>query len=209
LRIKLNSPFTLWNEHEFEAMYALADDLGVQVQFDTLITRRDNGDAEPQRISASLEGLARLAAHQRERDAVRRAGSSGSSLVMMPRAAAPRAPNGALAAAEAPVAAASKHCGAGSSSITVDPFGNVYPCVQWRRRIGNLHVDSIRDLWNHSDQLAEVRRLGYEIHEAVDRQRVHGLGFCPGSAEQEMGSPTKLYPGIQLMRDMRSKSKVA
>ena len=29
LRIKLNSPLTLWNEHEIEAMYALADELGV------------------------------------------------------------------------------------------------------------------------------------------------------------------------------------
>jgi molybdenum cofactor biosynthesis enzyme MoaA len=56
LRIKLNSPLTLWNEREVVAMYALADDLGLPIQFDALITRRDNGDASPQRISPSARG---------------------------------------------------------------------------------------------------------------------------------------------------------
>ncbi len=40
-----------------------------------------------------------------------------------------------------------KNCGAGASGIAVDPFGNVYPCVQWRRPLGNLHQQPIqRDL---------------------------------------------------------------
>ena len=46
--------------------------------------------------------------------------------------------------------AGSKHCGAGSATVTVDPFGNVYPCVQWRRRVGNLHEQSIQTTWRQS-----------------------------------------------------------
>ena len=212
LRIKLNSPLTLWNEREVEAMYALADDLGIPIQFDPLITRRDNGDAEPQRISPSREGIARLHQHQRERDATRRA-RRGAAVTESAVVFEPSATVNPLKEVEAPrgvepsTGGREKHCGAGSSSITIDPFGNVYPCVQWRRRIGNLHEDSIRTLWNHSDELAEIRRLSTEVKEAVDRHQAPGLGFCPGSAEQETGSPMQLYPGIQIMRDLRTKDR--
>ena len=194
LRIKVNTPLTLWNEREVAATYALADELGVPIQFDPLITRRDNGDPEPQRIAPSAEGIAGLHANQRARDAAR-------------RAKLPSRATSSEVGIEPPATGREKHCGAGSSSITVDPFGNVYPCVQWRRRIGNLHEQSIRTLWNHSDELAEVRRLAVEVKEAVDRQGATGLGFCPGSAEQETGSPTRLYPGIvQIIHDMRARS---
>jgi radical SAM protein with 4Fe4S-binding SPASM domain len=198
LRLKLNSPLTLWNEDEVEAMYALADELGLPIQFDPLITRRDNGDADPQRLSPSEEGIARLHAQQRERDVVRRANRQCAT--GMPAVAA---------SLEARATGREKHCGAGSSSITIDPFGNVYPCVQWRRKIGNLHEDSIGALWNGSTALAEVRRLSYEVRKAVDDHQAWGLGFCPGSAEQETGNPTQLYPGIRVLRDMRVKAKVA
>lgn len=193
LRIKLNCPLTVWNEHESEAMYALADELGLPADFDPLITRRDNGDAEPQQIAPSREGIARLFQHQRERGAALRA----------------RRPATAKAAAAAepdpPATGREKHCGAGSSSITVDPFGNVYPCVQWRRRIGNLHEESISTLWLHSDELAEVRRLAMDVKAAVDGHQASDMGFCPGSAERETGNPTRLYPAIEVIRDMRKR----
>jgi MoaA/NifB/PqqE/SkfB family radical SAM enzyme len=43
-----------------------------------------------------------------------------------------------------------KHCGAGSAGIAIDPYGNVYPCVQWRRAVANLHERSISDVWGHA-----------------------------------------------------------
>lgn len=193
LRIKLNSPLTLWNEHEIEAVYALADELGVPGDFDPLITRRDNGDAEPQQIAPSREGIARLLKHQRARSIALRAKQPSIATVA------------AQAEADPPATGREKHCGAGSSSITVDPFGNVYPCVQWRRRIGNLHEQSITTLWHDSDELAEVRRLAMDVKAAVDEHGAPDMGFCPGSAELETGSPTQLYPAIRVIRDMRKR----
>jgi MoaA/NifB/PqqE/SkfB family radical SAM enzyme len=196
LRIKLNCPLTVWNEYESEAMYALADELGLPVDFDPLITRRDNGDAEPQQIAPSREGIARLFQQQRER---------GVAL----RSRRPSTAKAALAAdPDPPTTGREKHCGAGSSSITIDPYGNVYPCVQWRRRIGNLHEQSIATLWHHSDELAEVRRLAMDVKAAVDGHQASGTGFCPGSAELETGSPTQLYPAIKVIRDMRKRADV-
>ncbi len=80
-----------------------------------------------------------------------------------------------------------KHCGAGSSGIAVDPYGNVYPCVQWRRPVGNLFERSIREMWGASPVLEEVRELTVEV-----KRHVGSLAFCPGVAEQRTGDPLKV-----------------
>ncbi len=193
LRLKINSALTAWNEHEIEAMFALADEAGVPLQFDPQITRRDDGDREPLEIAPSPEGMARLFRIQRERAGSRESGPQASSATM-----------------EKPAPGAhDKHCGAGSSTVVVDPYGNVYPCVQWRRRIGNLHESSIGTLWNHSTELTEVRRLAVEARQAVDSHGTPGLAFCPGTAEQETGHATRLYPVAKLLLDLRKRLPVA
>ena len=194
LRLKLNAALTLWNEHEIGPMFALADGLGIPLQVDPQVTGRDDGDLTPLEISPSREGVARLFGLQRERAAAVRTGD---------------APAPELAAAEDAVAVAgAKHCGAGSSNVIVDPFGNVYPCVQWRRRIGSLHEQSIKSLWEHSDELDQVRRIAASVKEAVDSHDTPGFAFCPGSAEHETGSPVRLYPIAQLLLDLRKRIPV-
>jgi len=197
LRIKLNSALTVWNEHEIEAMFALADKAGVPLQFDPQITRRDDGDREPLQIAPSPDGIARLFRFQRQRaeaSAGKRESASEST---------------GAAAAEPSPGAPDKHCGAGSSTVVVDPYGNVYPCVQWRRRIGNLHENSIATLWNHSPELTEVRRVATDVKQTVDRHGTPGFAFCPGTAEQETGNATHLYPVARLLLDLRRRIPAA
>ena len=64
---------------------------------------------------------------------------------------------------------------------------------------GNLHEQSITTLWQHSAELAEVRRLAMDVKAAVDQHGAPDMGFCPGSAELETGSPTRLYPAIHCL----------
>ncbi len=188
LRIKLNSPLTAWNESEMEAMFALADDWGLPIQFDTQITSRDDGDSGPLQVAPSRAGVARLFALQRQRAAVRQTDQE---------------PRPADAAAEITGA---KHCGAGSATVTVDPFGNVYPCVQWRRRVGNLHEQSIQTIWQHSGALVEVRRLAVEVKQGISQHGPPGFGFCPGLAEQETGDPAGLYPAARRLLELRHRT---
>lgn len=188
LRVKLNSPLTAWNEAEIEAMFALADEWELPIQFDPQITPRDDGDPGPLSVASSREGVARLLARQRERAAARQTD---------------REPRSTDAAAEV---AGSKHCGAGSATVTVDPFGNVCPCVQWRRRVGNLHEQSIQTIWRQSWELAEVRRLAVEVKQAVSQHGPLGFGFCPGLAEQETGDPASLYPAARRLLELRQQS---
>jgi len=196
LRIKLNAPLTLWNEHEVEAMFALADDLGVRIEVDPEITGRDDGDMSPLDIGPTRAGMARLLdLQQRRADAIRK---------LHP----PRADTAARPASAPTSSAEEKQCGAGSSSVTIDPFGNVYPCVQWRRRIGNLHETSIKAMWNHSDELTEVRRLAIEAKKTVNGLATPGFGYCPGSAEKEVGRATKLYPVARLLLELKQRTAI-
>src|SRR6185295_9631429 len=121
LRVKINSTLTAWNEGEIAGMFALADSLGLPLQIDPEVTPRDDGGREPLQVAASREGVLRLFRLQFER---------GRSIAGMAGAPAEVARGGDDGTMPAPL---HKHCGAGSSGIAVDPYGNVYPCVQWRR----------------------------------------------------------------------------
>ena len=182
LRINLNVPLTAWNEAEIESMFALADDWGLPIHFDSQIKPRDNGDGVPLQIAASLKGVARLVAIQRQRTDQQATKTQQAAEVQTP---------------------ATKQCGAGSTTITVDPFGNVYPCVQWRRRVGNLHHHSIKAIWERSQELAEVRRMASEVKRTLGRHIPPGMGFCPGLAEQATGSPAVVYPAFQRLLELR------
>jgi MoaA/NifB/PqqE/SkfB family radical SAM enzyme len=172
LRVKVNSTLTVWNETETEAMYALTDSLGLPLRFDLQVSPNDNGDRTPLNVSPTDEGV---------RELIRVEDARMAKLPPMPD----REP------VQMPVLA--KHCGAGSSAIAIDPYGNIYPCVQWRRAAGNLHERAISEIWGFAfdDIRAET-----EAAKGVVRAHPHGklLNFCPGLAEVLTGSATKV-PG--------------
>lgn len=54
-------------------------------------------------------------------------------------------------------------CAAASSSLFLDPFGNVYPCTIWNRRLGNIRKgERLADIWN-SKEFAETARAAKEL----------------------------------------------
>ena len=178
LRVKVNSTLTRWNEGEIEGMLEIADGFGLPLQFDPEVTPRDDGDVEPLSIAPSREALERLFSVQGARSgagslSVAREGDEGITPVPL-----------------------EKHCGAGSAGIAVDPYGNVYPCVQWRRPVGNLHEQSIGEIWTGSAGLREVRELTARAKDVVNAQGAAGplLNFCPGLAETRTGDPLQIYP---------------
>ena len=67
--------------------------------------------------------------------------------------------------------------------------------MAWRRGLGNIRETSLREIWASSLELARVRRdneAARKFH--VDHQdKIGGIVYCPGRAEQESGSPFTLY----------------
>lgn len=196
LRVKVNSTLTAWNEGEIEAMFDLVESLGLAFQVDPEVTPRDDGSREPLSVAPTKEGVRRLFAVQAER--ARRAEEAAIA-----QSGATVAQAGAVATAiqktgddgTMPVVTR-KHCGAGSSGIAVDPYGNVYPCVQWRRPVGNLHERSIRDIWTGSRDLEDIRGLTVRAKQVIETYGPNGplLNFCPGSAATLTGDPLAVYP---------------
>ncbi len=167
-RVKLNATLTRWNENEIEAMFELADSLGLRLSMSPTVTPRDDGDLGPLQIAPSDEGIKRLyrLLDSRIPDAEESEACTGSPSIR-------------------------KNCGAGASGIAVDPYGNVYPCVQWRRPLGNLHQQRIGEIWKISPALAEVRQLNEEakIKVLAKGQDAFGLSHCMGISEEKKGDP--------------------
>lgn len=177
-RVRLRGTLTAWNAHEVDAMFALADGLGVPLDMHCEVTARDDGDTAPLALRPSGEARARLRAILNARHAQGRGADLATRDGPEPH---PRADQ--------------PHCGAGTSGLAIDPVGNVYPCVQWRRRIGNLHAQRIGEIWADSAVLARVRE-----DNVVAARRVAsldggaaGASFCPGSAEHATGRADGIY----------------
>ncbi|HEV7765514.1 MAG TPA: radical SAM protein [Thermoanaerobaculia bacterium] len=171
MRVKINSTLTLWNETETAEMYALADSIGLPLRFDLQVSPRDDGDRTPLNVSPTDAGIRDL---MRIEDA--RMAQFAST---MPEP---------VISAEAPEPSA-KHCGAGSAAIAIDPYGNIYPCVQWRRAVANLHERSVSEIWGHAfDGIRAETEDAKKVVTAHPRGK--WLNFCPGLAEVLTGSAT-------------------
>jgi MoaA/NifB/PqqE/SkfB family radical SAM enzyme len=181
IRTKLNAVLTCWNEHEMDQMFELAEALETPIRFDPEVTPRDDGDTSTLSLAASDEALRRLYRLELARSA-----------------------EVGLSPDEATPTPARKHCGAGSSSIGVDPFGNIYPCVQWRRPLGNLHDQSIKDVWRKSNLLNEIRTTTEKVKKFIEHKNIQRqvVSFCPGVAELLTGDPLRLYPSAERRSDI-------
>jgi len=185
MRVQLNCPLTRWVEKETGQMYELADKLGFPLTFDPHVSPRDDGDMTPRAIAASADGLRRLFRIQKQRgELVDRVCGSGQPTTLDPDR---------------------KHCGSGTVTLAVDPFGTVYPCVALRRSVGSLHAQSIADIWNGSGALMSVRRLTVEAARNVSMMGPDmSMGsFCPGFSDQIHGNPSHVHPDVPVVAQLK------
>jgi MoaA/NifB/PqqE/SkfB family radical SAM enzyme len=181
IRYKLNATVTRWNEHEIEEMFALAEDCG-GMSMSTSVTPRDDGDTTPLTIAPTSAAIRRvhsvlLAKEESVRGPAKRLEKAADRACSNDREG-------------------KKLCGTGSTTLTIDPVGNILPCVQWRRPLGNIHRDSLRSLWQQSADLALVRETSAKAAEFVENLGEHGAlsSYCIGEAVNQTGKPIGMYP---------------
>ena len=166
LPLLVKTPLTSLNEDELEAMVALVDGLGVTHRIDASLTPRDDGDPSPLRLRASKAAVERLYALLARR--------------------------GALPGAERQ--AGGFNCGLGRLTVAIDPEGDVYPCLQWKRTsIGNVRERPLRELWPGSPARQDAAQVALDANEAMRTAggAVGRFPFCPALAFQNTGDPLR------------------
>ena len=77
-------------------------------------------------------------------------------------------------------------CSAGHTACYISPYGDVYPCVQFPLPSGNVRQSRFLDIWNHSEQLNEVRTIhARDLPVCSGCNHVGTCTRCPGLAYME------------------------
>jgi MoaA/NifB/PqqE/SkfB family radical SAM enzyme len=164
--VVLKTPLTFLNEGEIAGMRRLAEERGVPWRIDTVLTPRDDGDTGPLAYRPSAEATERVLREL-------------AALGQLPQEE--RAEGGT-------------NCGLGRTTLAVDPEGNVFPCLQWRRApLGNVRETPLREMWAGSGE----RLLAASVARAANDRLVEAGGalasfpFCPALALQRTGDPLR------------------
>jgi len=160
--VVLKSPLTRANEDEMDGMRRIADERGVPLRLDPVLTPRDDGDPAPLAYRASPAGVARLY----------RALAEAGQLPHEQRV------EGGV------------NCGLGRTTLAIDPEGNVFPCLQWRRApLGNARSRPLAEVWRESEErvLAAATSRAANERLRVAGQALAAFPFCPALALQNTG----------------------
>jgi MoaA/NifB/PqqE/SkfB family radical SAM enzyme len=187
LRCSFVTTPTAWNEHQIEDMHALCISLGVPLRFQGPVAPRDNGDVEPLAIQPSANvwtAVERVAAAQKV--AATAGLDTHASGVMAAATGTASATVSAITEfgmeAVAPLMqeeAAS--CSVGVAGVDIDPYGNVQACMHLQRSAGNLHQQSIAQIWNDSPLFLEARNKAVAAAAQFEGRPLQQLGaplFC-------------------------------
>jgi len=173
----LKTPLTSLNEDELEAIVALVEDLGVPHRVDASLTPRDDGDPGPLRFRASEGAVERLY-----------------------RLLAAR---GRLPGAEREPG--TSNCGLGRLTLAIDPEGEVYPCLQWKRTsLGNVRERPLREMWRDSPERRSAAQVAVDANESLRDAggAVSRFPFCPALAFQLTGDPLRVDGFQRLQADV-------
>lgn len=189
LRINVVSTPTAWNEHQIDDMFQLCDSLGVPLRFQGPVAPKDNGDTEPLTIQPLQETWDKVVKRVTERGKKKDALDKSNEF------------SGQAAFSQSKIEPEEKSmCGVGVAGVDIDPYGNVQACMHLQTSAGNLHDQSIEEIWNHSPlfqrararSVAAARQFENSKPEqygapvfciAVEENAKKGCGSCGGSCK--------------------------
>lgn len=146
VHVLLKTPVTRHNVDRLDGIKAIADRFDMTWFTDAKITPRDDGDTSP----ITEDGMTVEQAQRFWRDIAPRLGASAMN-IPKPR--------------ELTYAPGEPICGTGSAHVVIDPFGNVLPCVAWRKPLGNVRERPLEEIWLYGPEARGVRQ---QARDAVD-----------------------------------------
>lgn len=162
VRVLLKAVLMHENARQLHQMKALAKELGADFKYDITITPTDSG------------GLSPLAHRMTDDDLLwvfRETIDEKAAKMWQHKLAQPMEPN-------------HRFCGITLSSLLIDPYGEVFPCIQTRLSAGNLRRQSVREIWRNSplwERLGQLTLGNLPLCSACELKayctRCHGLAM--------------------------------
>lgn len=131
IRTMMKTPLMRENYEELDTLKAFASEMGAQFKYDITITPKDTGGLEPLKHRLTYPQLVEMMRNEIE----------------------PELYIGRVVKDE------HRTCGISMNALAMDPYGNVYPCLQVRANAGNIRERSLRQVWEASPVWKEVGNL--------------------------------------------------
>lgn len=167
--VNIKCPVFAETINDVEEIIKLANSLRVSIELGDNITPRINGDTSPTDLAVDDE--------------------RGQYLLEVKKRWF------MLSEAEETDSTSEKLCGAGDKSISINPYGDVFPCSMLQISLGSIREQSIKSIWEHSETLGWWRknnnrylRIGCEECDLQDK-----CIYCPGEALIRTGNPLCKY----------------
>ena len=164
--VVLKTPLTRLNEDEMDGVRRIADERGVPLRLDPVLTPRDDGDPGPLAYRASPAAV----------DAMFRALGEHGQIPHDERVKG------------------GTNCGLGRTTLAIDPEGNVFPCLQWRRApLGNVREASLVTIWTESAERVAAAAMARAANDRMVEAggALAAFPFCPALAQQRTGDPLR------------------
>jgi len=85
-------------------------------------------------------------------------------------------------------------CTIGRNNIAVSPYGDVYPCIQLKMRLGNILHEPLSVMWKNAPLLHQLRKLRFrDFATCNDCTHASHCLICPGVAYLENNDLTASY----------------
>ena len=164
LPVQIKVPVLQQNYHDIDAIQAFAQEVGAGFAANPNITPKDDGDLAPLAHALDDEAL---------EDYYRR--------YVPTRELGPLPPDGLM-------------CNTARNALVISPLGDVFPCVQIKRSVGNVRERPLRDIWAGSPLLDQLRGLRVRDYPGCGGCGGCGSGQgnnqCAGIAHATTGSYT-------------------
>ncbi len=169
IKVLLKCTVTKLNQEQLLDIKKLAMEIGVNIAFDTVLQAANNGDDSALEYAVTDDFRERF--WSEEFDLITGGGGRKPTDWSEVR----------------------NVCGACRKSVTVDPCGNVLPCSQWRKVLGNVKQLPLKKILDESPELLEVLKTTSSLVEKVKNLPFGEFcNICPGASFNQTGSPGNL-----------------
>lgn len=175
IKVKLQCPLMTSNASEIGGIIALARREGCTSTFDPVVAPMEDGRSDPCVLHLSAGQIASVYA---QGGVIEFMGDGGGGDV-----------------ADDGFGEGAAICGAGRTLAFIDSRGDLYPCLAWRDRVGNVLETSFDTLWRDSPKFHGVREFTTsDLHECTSCSNQKYCNYCPGLSHAERGEAALAAP---------------